>query len=419
MRLISTNWLFPATTTAMVLQATSAFPTGYGSILDGLAEGLDIRLKTPVCQIDYGAAVVKVQTSDGDFEADAVVVTVPLGVLKTGAIRFQPELPRAKRAAIERLGMGLLNKLVVRFDKAFWPAKDALAFLDDRPDQWPHHFNLQRLSGQPVLVAFKGGRDRGPTNDGRTKNCWQQWLRSCGPPLAARLENPRPRTVRAGPAILGVAVRTRSCASAAARSIVRPWPRRWQGGCFSPEKLPIATMPPRSTVPICLAFARRSSPRLVSCRQPSRTSQVLRRLKTISPSLPARAPMNDRIRLSYFGARLPVGRKCGCAGRSDFQLTAPLHIAVNPRARVRNGSFRFEGDRKRLELSKSVVRQPLLEIALARIGSKRVLSGETDWQKDVLPRRSLACTCDNRCRRAYSLDLRRPASPRDQRRHRR
>ena len=135
------------------------FPTGYGSILDGLAEGLDIRLKTPVCQIDYGAAVVKVQTSDGDFEADAVVVTVPLGVLKTGSIRFQPELPRAKRAAIERLGMGLLNKLVVRFDKAFWPAKDALAFLDDRPDQWPHYFNLQRLSGQPVLVAFKGGRD--------------------------------------------------------------------------------------------------------------------------------------------------------------------------------------------------------------------------------------------------------------------
>ena len=43
--------------------------------------------------------------------ADAVLVTVPLGVLKKGSIQFQPALPEAKQAAIKRLGMGVMNKV--------------------------------------------------------------------------------------------------------------------------------------------------------------------------------------------------------------------------------------------------------------------------------------------------------------------
>ncbi len=40
------------------------------------------------------------------FTANAVLVTVPLGVLKTGSIRFSPSLPTAKQTAISRLGVG-------------------------------------------------------------------------------------------------------------------------------------------------------------------------------------------------------------------------------------------------------------------------------------------------------------------------
>lgn len=39
------------------------------------------------------------------------VVTVPLGCLKRGAVRFKPALPRAKQDAIRRLGFGVLNKV--------------------------------------------------------------------------------------------------------------------------------------------------------------------------------------------------------------------------------------------------------------------------------------------------------------------
>ena len=41
---------------------------------------------------------------------DAVLVTVPLGVLKHGSIEFSPPLPQRKLEAIKRLGFGLLNK---------------------------------------------------------------------------------------------------------------------------------------------------------------------------------------------------------------------------------------------------------------------------------------------------------------------
>jgi hypothetical protein len=45
------------------------------------------------------------------FEGKAAIVTVPLGVLKAGAIRFEPALPPWKREAIGLLGFGDLNKV--------------------------------------------------------------------------------------------------------------------------------------------------------------------------------------------------------------------------------------------------------------------------------------------------------------------
>lgn len=55
---------------------------------------------------------VRVVTASGEaLPADAVVVTAPLGVLKAGAIRFEPPLPSWKQDAIRKLGFGDLNKV--------------------------------------------------------------------------------------------------------------------------------------------------------------------------------------------------------------------------------------------------------------------------------------------------------------------
>ena len=49
---------------------------------------------------------ISVQTTRRRIDAEAVIVTVPLGVLKAVTIQFDPGLPVEHRAAIDRLGFG-------------------------------------------------------------------------------------------------------------------------------------------------------------------------------------------------------------------------------------------------------------------------------------------------------------------------
>jgi monoamine oxidase len=84
---------------------------------------LNIRYNHRVQKISYGKpqgstvvnvdeAPVTVVCEDGSsIEADAVVVTSSLGVLKSSMVQFEPELPPEKTTAISRLGFGLLNKV--------------------------------------------------------------------------------------------------------------------------------------------------------------------------------------------------------------------------------------------------------------------------------------------------------------------
>jgi monoamine oxidase len=99
---------------------------GYGLLANGLASTpnpLDIRFNQCVNKISYtrtenrhtpeiDEAPVTITCADGEIiQADAVVVTVSLGVLKSGGITFEPELPDRKKEAVSRLGFGLLNKV--------------------------------------------------------------------------------------------------------------------------------------------------------------------------------------------------------------------------------------------------------------------------------------------------------------------
>ena len=72
-------------------------------------------------EIEYGAAgrePCKVSVDNGPpLAADFVLVTVPLGVLKSGSISFSPALPKWKQLAVDRLGYGTLNKVVLAFDR--------------------------------------------------------------------------------------------------------------------------------------------------------------------------------------------------------------------------------------------------------------------------------------------------------------
>lgn len=131
---------------------------GYDRIANKLAQGLDFRLNQIACRIEYGKDGVAIETQRDRFEAKCAIITLPLGVLQSGTVAFDPPLPQHKQDAIRRLGMGLLDKVALRFPHAFW-SKDAdfFAYLSNSNSDSPLILNLLPHLNAPVLLAFFGG----------------------------------------------------------------------------------------------------------------------------------------------------------------------------------------------------------------------------------------------------------------------
>lgn len=129
------------------------FPQGYHQITNGLAQGLDIRLNTEVTKIKYSQNGVELQTSNGIFTSEKVVVTIPLGVLKQASLKFEPPLPSSKQESINRLKMGLLNKVYLKFPKIFWDDVENISYVGE----WMLWLNYAAYNGEPILLAFEGG----------------------------------------------------------------------------------------------------------------------------------------------------------------------------------------------------------------------------------------------------------------------
>jgi monoamine oxidase len=137
----------------------TAFPRGYNQITDYLARGLDIRLNTVVQRIDYSGDSVQILTNGRRYEADVVIVTVPIGVLKAGKIEFSPALPERKQGAIDRMGSGVLNKLYLRFPYVFWEQEpDVLGFSRPERGGFAVWHNMEKITGQPILMGFTSGQ---------------------------------------------------------------------------------------------------------------------------------------------------------------------------------------------------------------------------------------------------------------------
>ncbi|KAA8523842.1 hypothetical protein F0562_010265 [Nyssa sinensis] len=134
---------------------------GNWRIIKALCEGIPIFYGKTVHTIRYGNEVVEVIAGDRVFHADVVLCTVPLGVLKKRTIKFEPELPERKLAAIERLGFGLLNKVAMVFPYVFWGEDlDTFGCLSEYSHKRGEFFlfySYHTVSGGPVLIALVAG----------------------------------------------------------------------------------------------------------------------------------------------------------------------------------------------------------------------------------------------------------------------
>ena len=131
------------------------FPDGYQVIVDHLANGLDIQLQHVVQTVTWSDQQVTVQTNQGAFQADHAIITLPLGVLKSGQVAFSPPLPARKQQAINALGMGTLNKCYLQFPNVFWPEdQDWLEYIPTEAGAWTEWVSLTRVAGWPILLGF-------------------------------------------------------------------------------------------------------------------------------------------------------------------------------------------------------------------------------------------------------------------------
>ncbi|HEU5098766.1 MAG TPA: NAD(P)/FAD-dependent oxidoreductase, partial [Roseiflexaceae bacterium] len=140
---------------------------GYDRVLEQLAEGLDIHLGTAATKIQWAQDGVHVKTRAGEassaahlltdspthtFQARHAVVTLPLALLKAGAVAFDPPLPEPKQQAIDALAMAPAMKLLLRFEEPFWNAE--MTFLTGR-EPVPVWWTVRR--DEPLLTGFITG----------------------------------------------------------------------------------------------------------------------------------------------------------------------------------------------------------------------------------------------------------------------
>jgi predicted NAD/FAD-dependent oxidoreductase len=172
---------------------------GYQQLAERLATGIDIRFGAVVTRIEYerpGPHRIRLTAGQSTFDCDQVIVTLPLGVLKTGSVTFAPQLPPAKQSAIERLGVGCLAKVIVWFDEPFWPLDQySFGLIGQDIDQCPTNIvNMTFSHGLPCLAILAGG-ELGARVEQMPEAAARAWAMDCLQQLFGE-EVPQPRRIQ-------------------------------------------------------------------------------------------------------------------------------------------------------------------------------------------------------------------------------
>lgn len=82
----------------------------------------NIILNQPVDEINYESDMVIVKTTtDETYEADKILITLPIKILQNEQITFKPQIPQKKKEAIDKVFMGDGIKIFIEFNERFYP----------------------------------------------------------------------------------------------------------------------------------------------------------------------------------------------------------------------------------------------------------------------------------------------------------
>jgi monoamine oxidase len=136
---------------------------GYAPIVqslhdDAVAAGATFHLNTIVEKVDWQRNQVEVSTSLAKFTARRLIVTLPLTLLQSSGeqaarVRFTPALSETENAA-NRLAMGQVAKVIMRFRDPFW--EEDLTFIHSPAESLPTWWTQFPMRA-PLLVGWAGG----------------------------------------------------------------------------------------------------------------------------------------------------------------------------------------------------------------------------------------------------------------------
>lgn len=164
---------------------------GYVRLVENLLSGIDVRYGQAVRVVrDTGTRVV-VETGSATFEADEVIVTIPISLLQSGAIRFEPCLPEWKTAAFPGMQTGAFNKVFMQFETAFWPRNAHFLCYTEARGGADIMVNYQHFGGKPVLVAMPvaaAAQETEQMDEAALRQKWENILRRAQPKAEVGIE---------------------------------------------------------------------------------------------------------------------------------------------------------------------------------------------------------------------------------------
>jgi monoamine oxidase len=128
---------------------------GLSLLVESLASGFTYRLGMEIARLNHGADGVTLFDAHGECvgRGRCAVVAVPLGVLQSGSITFDPCLDAGHQAALASLRMNHTVKIILHFSEQIFGEERFLSLPGPVPEIWS-----RSCKHGEMLVGFSGGQ---------------------------------------------------------------------------------------------------------------------------------------------------------------------------------------------------------------------------------------------------------------------
>ena len=131
--------------------------SGYGDLISRMAADAPIRINTKVSEISYQKGGVRVETSSGQLDARAVIVTTSTNVLRSGQISLPAGPAQEILELVEDVPCGTYEKIAIEFEQyPFNPANNEAVWIQSYSDSNPIYFQISPQK-KPMLIANVAG----------------------------------------------------------------------------------------------------------------------------------------------------------------------------------------------------------------------------------------------------------------------